>query len=105
LPYLAGDITLSFDKSNVSEEVMETLVIEGVHFVTAVGQNRMPKLFSLPNQDFKAIAGIPASKALAFDLERCHYALSGEGGGSCRKPEVRYCSLQAFGLAQAVPAA
>jgi len=64
-----GDVTLVFDKGNVSQGVMENLVIEKVHFVAAVSQNRIPELFTLPNQDFGTIPGMPGNKALSFDFE------------------------------------
>jgi len=65
---LAGpceEATLVFDKGNVSDEEMEHLVREGVHFVTALSANRMPELLTVPLDQMGPVPGILGARAFA----------------------------------------
>ncbi len=63
---VVGDLreaTLVFDKGNVSEEAMERLVVEGVHFIAALSANRVPELFPVSNDRFTDIPELPGTRA------------------------------------------
>jgi len=69
---IAGDCreaTLVFDKGNVSEEVMESLIVENVHFTAALSANRAPELFAVPNDRFSDIAELPGTRAFSTRFE------------------------------------
>lgn len=62
------EATLVFDKGNVSEEAMERLVVEGVHFTAALSANRAPELFTVPNDHFTNIPELAGTRAFSTRL-------------------------------------
>lgn len=62
------EATLVFDKGNVSEEAMERLVVEGVHFTAALSADRAPELFTVPNDRFTNIAELAGTRAFSTRL-------------------------------------
>jgi len=57
------DLTLVFDKGNVSDDAMERLVISESSFVAAVSANRVPELLSTPLDKFQDVSGFSGTKA------------------------------------------
>ena len=55
--------TLVFDKGNVSDEAMETLVVEGTPFVAALAANRCPDLLATPLEQLQTLADLPGCRA------------------------------------------
>jgi len=65
---LAGDCqeaTLVFDKGNVSDDALEPLVVDRVHFVAALPAHRVPELLSTPSEEFRPLSGIPGTRGFA----------------------------------------
>jgi len=58
-----SESTLVFDKGNVSEEAMERLIVEKVHFTAALSANRAPELFSVESDRFSDIPELPGTRA------------------------------------------
>jgi len=58
-----SDATLVFDKGNVSEQAMERLIVEDVHFTAALSANRAPELFNVENDRFSDIPELPGTRA------------------------------------------
>ncbi|MFC2166410.1 IS1634 family transposase [Acidobacteriota bacterium] len=60
-----SEATLVFDKGNVSEEAMERLIVENVHFTAALSANRVSDLFTVPNERFSDISQLPGTRAFS----------------------------------------
>ncbi|MCX7049668.1 MAG: IS1634 family transposase [Candidatus Sumerlaeota bacterium] len=58
-----GDVTLVFDKGNVSAEAMEALIAMGQHFVTAVSASGRRDLLATPMAQLQPLPGLPGTKA------------------------------------------
>lgn len=52
-----------FDKGNVSDDAMETLVVGELHFVAALPARAQPELLGIPHEDLRPLAGMPGSQA------------------------------------------
>lgn len=59
----AGQATLVFDKGNVSDDAMETLVVDGTPFVAALAANRCPDLLATPLEQLQTLADLPGCRA------------------------------------------
>lgn len=65
---VAGDCqeaTLVFDKGNVSDDALEPLVVDRVHFVAALPAHREPELLATPLDEFHALPSIPGTRVFA----------------------------------------
>lgn len=65
---LAGrcdEATLVFDKGNVSEDAMERLIVENIHFTAALSSNRARDLLLVENDRFTVIPELPGTRAFA----------------------------------------
>jgi len=60
------DATLVFDKGNVTDDVMEDLVVRGAHFVAALSANKCADLLATPQDKFHPIDAMPGTQA--FDI-------------------------------------
>jgi len=72
----APEATLVFDKGNVTDDVMEDLVVRGAHFVAALSANKCADLLATPQDAFHPIDGMPGTQA--FDSTTIMW------GTSCR---------------------
>ncbi|MBW1909596.1 MAG: IS1634 family transposase [Deltaproteobacteria bacterium] len=72
----APEATLVFDKGNVTDDVMEDLVVRGAHFVAALSANQCADLLATPYEEFNPIDGMPGTQA--FDTTTIMW------GKSCR---------------------
>ena len=63
------EATLVFDKGNVSQEVMEHLIVEKVHFTAALSANRAAELFTVENDRFSDFPELPGTRAFTTRLE------------------------------------
>ncbi len=72
----APEATLVFDKGNVTDNVMEDLVVRGAHFVAALSANKCADLLATPQDEFHPIDGMPGTQA--FDSTTIMW------GKSCR---------------------
>ena len=70
------EATLVFDKGNVTDDVMEDLVVRGAHFVAALSANKCADLLATPQDEFHPIDGMPGTQA--FDSTTIMW------GKSCR---------------------
>ena len=59
----APDATLVFDKGNVTDDVMEDLVVRGAHFVAALSANKCADLLATPQDKFHPIDAMPGTQA------------------------------------------
>lgn len=59
------EATLVFDKGNVSDDALEPLVVDGVHFVAALPAHRVPELLATPSEEFEDVPTIPGSRIFA----------------------------------------
>jgi len=59
----ASQATLVFDKGNVSDDAMETLVVDGAPFVAALAANRCPDLLATPLEQLQPMADLPGCRA------------------------------------------
>jgi transposase len=59
------EATLVFDKGNVSEEAMERLIVENVHFTAALSANRARDLLRVENERFTELPDLPGARAFA----------------------------------------
>jgi len=57
------EATLVFDKGNVSEDAMERLIVENVHFTAALSANRARDLLNIENDRFSDIPELPGTRA------------------------------------------
>jgi transposase len=57
-----NEATLVFDKGNVSDDALEPLVVDGVHFVAALPAHRVPELLATPLEEFEDVATIPGTR-------------------------------------------
>lgn len=64
-----NDITLVFDKGNISEDAMESLLIGGYHYVCAVPKTTDPILFSMDVESLTPVPGLPGVKAHSKIIE------------------------------------
>lgn len=71
-----SDATLIFDKGNVSDDAMEQLVVDKMHFVAALAANRCQDVLPTPLEKFEPLKGMPGSQA--FDTTQIWW------GASCR---------------------
>jgi transposase len=64
------DTTLVFDKGNVSESAIETMLLAGQHFVCAVPRNTPTgsNLYAAPLEQFKDVLGVPGTRAFCRDV-------------------------------------
>jgi len=60
-----SESTLVFDKGNVSEEAMERLIVENVHFTAALSANRAADLLTIPDERFSDIADLSGTRAFS----------------------------------------
>ena len=58
------DVTLVFDKGNISAQAMEALIGMPQHFVAAVPASSRPDLLATPLTQFQPLPGLPGTKAL-----------------------------------------
>jgi transposase len=72
----APEATLVFDKGNVTDNVMEDLVVRGAHFVAALSANQCADLLATPKENFHPIDRMPGTQA--FDTTTIMW------GKSCR---------------------
>jgi transposase len=72
----APEATLVFDKGNVTDDVMEDLVVKGAHFVAARSANQCADFLATPQDQFHPIEGMPGTQA--FDTTTVMW------GQSCR---------------------
>ncbi len=72
----APEATLVFDKGNVTDNVMEDLVVRGAHFVAALSANQCADLLATPHDEFHPIDRMPGTQA--FDTTTIMW------GKSCR---------------------
>ena len=72
----APEATLVFDKGNVTDDVMEDLVVKGAHFVAALSANKCADLLATHQDEFCPIDGMPGTQA--FDSTMIMW------GKSCR---------------------
>jgi transposase len=63
------DLTLVFDKGQVSDQGMENLIVPGTHFVAALPASRFPQL--LASSELADVAGLPGTRAFATRGEFC----------------------------------
>jgi transposase len=70
------EATLVFDKGNVTDEVMEDLVVRDAHFVAALSANKCADFLATPYEEFQSIDGMPGAQA--FDTNTIIW------GKSCR---------------------
>jgi len=70
------EATLVFDKGNVSDDIMENLVVKDTHFVAALSANRCSDLLSTSRDEFHPIKAMPGTQA--FDTTSIMW------GKSCR---------------------
>jgi transposase len=68
--------TLVFDKGNVSDDIMEELIVKGTHFVAALSANKCADLLSTSPDAFLPIEGMPGTQT--FDTTSIMW------GKSCR---------------------
>lgn len=61
----ADDVTIVFDKGNVSDDAMENLVARKAHFAGALPASRFPELLAVPQSEFADLPGMPGSRAYA----------------------------------------
>jgi len=61
-----SESTMVFDKRNVSEQAMERLIVENIHFTAALSANRAPELLSLENDRFSDIPELPGTRAYSM---------------------------------------
>ena len=80
------EATLVFDKGNLSDETLEKMLYDNIHFVAGVKAERIPDIFSVPIDKFREIAAIPGSAFYETVVEIC--------GKSCRA--VVSCSESFF---------
>jgi transposase len=59
----APEATLVFDKGNVTDDVMEDLVVRGAHFVAALSANKCADLLATPQDKFHPIDAMPGTQA------------------------------------------
>jgi transposase len=59
----APEATLVFDKGNVTDDVMEDLVVRGAHFVAALSANKCADLLATAQDEFHPIDGMPGTQA------------------------------------------
>jgi transposase len=59
----AGQATLVFDKGNVCDDAMETLVVDRTPFVAALAANRCPELLATPLDRMQTLADLPGCRA------------------------------------------
>jgi transposase len=59
----ASEATLVFDKGNVTDDVMEELVVKGAHFVAALSANQCADFLATPQEQFHPIEGMPGTQA------------------------------------------
>jgi len=65
---VAGDCqeaTLVFDKGNVSDDALEPLVVDRVHFVAALPAHRVPELLATPLEEFQGLPSFPGTRVFA----------------------------------------
>jgi len=60
-----GESTLVFDKGNVSQEAMERLIVEKVHFTAALSANRARDLLRVENDHFSEIPELSGTRAFS----------------------------------------
>ena len=70
------EATLVFDKGNVTDDVMEDLVVGDAHFVAALSANKCADFLAAPYENFEPIDGMPGAQA--FDTTTIIW------GKSCR---------------------
>ena len=70
------EATLVFDKGNVTDDVMEDLVVGDAHFVAALSANKCADFLAAPYEEFQPIDGMPGAQA--FDTTTIIW------GKSCR---------------------
>jgi transposase len=57
------EATLVFDKGNVTDNVMEDLIVKGAHFVAALSVKQCAELLATPRQAFHPIDTMPGAQA------------------------------------------
>lgn len=70
------EATLVFDKGNLSDETLEKMLYDNIHFVAGVKAELIPDVFSVSIDKFQEIAAIPGSAVYETVVEIC--------GRSCR---------------------
>ena len=65
----AGQATVVFDKGNVSDDGMESLLESGLHFVAALPWRTFPELFHTPHDRFEPVEGFPGTAAFSAQTE------------------------------------
>jgi transposase len=64
-----GQATVVFDKGNVSEDGMESLLESGLHFVAALPWRTFPELFHTPRSQFEPVEGFPGTAAFLAETD------------------------------------
>ena len=72
----AKEATLVFDKGNLSDETLEKILYDKMHFVAGLKAEMLPDIFSMGIEKFQDVAAIPGSKVYETLVEMC--------GKSCR---------------------
>lgn len=72
----SSEATLVFDKGNLSADAMESLVVEGTHFVAAAPANTDYQLAATPLEHLRPLPGLAGTRALSVRQEHwgvtCH---------------------------------
>lgn len=63
------DVTLVFDKGNISHDAMERIIVNGRPFVCAVPKTAIPSLFATPIEQFTPVDGMTGIKAFCSKVE------------------------------------
>lgn len=70
----SSEATLVFDKGNLSADAMETLAVEGTHFVAAMPANTNYQLAAMSFEHLRPLPGLPGTRALSVRQE--HWGLT-----------------------------
>jgi len=65
----SGQATVVFDKGNVSETGMESLLESGLHFVAALPWRTFPELFHTPRDRFEPVQAVPGTAAFTAETD------------------------------------
>lgn len=63
------DTTLAFDKGNISEKAMETLIASGQHIVAGIPKDKLPELFETPVDSLKPLSGLSGTRATSWQVQ------------------------------------
>lgn len=66
------EATLVFDKGNISEDAMESLIVSNQHFVCAVPKTTCLELFSTPLEKFQPVSDLPGTRGFSAEVNLWH---------------------------------